>query len=214
MKLAIRQILLTSIVFVIVQLFLMFVLHFTAFSYFDLNSWIRWDSGHYLKIAKEGYNYFPCAGNFGYPLNATEMCGNTGWFPAYPFFIKLLSYLVPHSAKIAVFISKLFYFLCLLMITIITQINKISLRNILYLLIAAVFFDFIYYTAVFPISMMLFFSLLSFNYFLKKKTWLLSLCCAIAAMTYPTAFLLSFVMAVALLIQAILSKNYKEIYKS
>lgn len=208
-----KRLLLTTITFVIAQLFLMLVLDFSNISYFDSDSWVRWDSGHYLKIASEGYNFFPCAGKFGYPEDATEMCGNTGWFPAYPFLIKLLSYLFSDTAILAGYISKLFYILSLFMVTVISKIEKISLKNILFLLLAAFFFGFIYYHAVFPISMLLFFSLLGFYFFIKERLWLSSACCSIAALTYPTGFLLSFVFAFSFLIGIIREARYKELLK-
>jgi hypothetical protein len=38
----------------------------------------QWDGQHYLSIADNGYELFPCPGMPGY------ICGNVGWFPFYP----------------------------------------------------------------------------------------------------------------------------------
>ena len=78
MKRILNQLILVSVVFLITQLLLMVALYFSNLSYFEPGIWSRWDSNLYLDIAKEGYELFPCAGKFGYPINATEMCGNTG----------------------------------------------------------------------------------------------------------------------------------------
>jgi hypothetical protein len=39
---------------------------------------IQWDGQHYLSIARDGYQKFPCL------YNADYICGNIGWFPLYP----------------------------------------------------------------------------------------------------------------------------------
>jgi len=39
---------------------------------------IQWDGQHYLSIAREGYQKYPC------PDNPALICGNVGWFPVYP----------------------------------------------------------------------------------------------------------------------------------
>ncbi|HWR83358.1 MAG TPA: hypothetical protein VN285_08645 [Candidatus Deferrimicrobium sp.] len=38
----------------------------------------QWDGQHYLSIARDGYEKYPCAQRPGYT------CGNVGWFPFYP----------------------------------------------------------------------------------------------------------------------------------
>lgn len=106
-----KKLFLTTIIFLITQFFLWLTLLFSDFDFFELNTWIRWDSGHYLGIAKTNYEFFPCAGKFGYPLDAKELCGNTGWFPGYPMLIKFFSLLYNNYEFVAVFLSKSFYFL-------------------------------------------------------------------------------------------------------
>src|SRR5438309_11904972 len=49
-----------------------------GFNPLHASTWIRWDSGIYLWIAKDGYVLFPCAGK------TATWCGNAGWMPAYP----------------------------------------------------------------------------------------------------------------------------------
>jgi hypothetical protein len=121
MKKIINKLGLTSIAFLIPQLMLLFVLHILDLSYFEAEVWLRWDSAHYLAIAKDGYELFPCAGKFGYPINATEMCGNAGWFPGYPFLIKLFSYIITDPTFVGGLLSKTFYFLSILMIVFIVN---------------------------------------------------------------------------------------------
>jgi hypothetical protein len=39
---------------------------------------IQWDGQHYLSIARDGYEMFPC------PRGPHQICGNVGWFPLFP----------------------------------------------------------------------------------------------------------------------------------
>ena len=48
--------------------------------------WLRWDSFHYLSIAQSGYQGVVCE---------RFVCGNTGWFPLYPFLIRISHGLIP-----------------------------------------------------------------------------------------------------------------------
>ncbi len=43
-----------------------------------INRLIQWDGKHYLSIALNGYEAFPC------PDSPQYICGNVGWFPLYP----------------------------------------------------------------------------------------------------------------------------------
>lgn len=214
MNILLNKLSLTLIVFLVSQLFLWFTLFQSEFLFFDLNTWIRWDSGHYLAIAKNNYEFFPCAGKFGYPLDAKELCGNTGWFPGYPMLVNLFSLIFNNYELVGVYLSKLFYFLSIFLIVLLSQIDKLSFKNIIFLLIPTFFFGFIYYNAVFPISMVLFFSLLAFYFFFKNYIWLVGLCSSIVAFTYPTGFLLSIAFAIHIFIDFLMSRDPKMLLKS
>ncbi|WP_405834598.1 hypothetical protein [Streptomyces sp. NBC_00105] len=49
----------------------------------------RWDSAHYLSIAKTGYEMFWCRDR--YPNLRDVMCGNVAWFPGYPMSVRAVS---------------------------------------------------------------------------------------------------------------------------
>jgi len=199
-KIFLNQIAIVLITFLFSQVVLALILHYLDFGYFNSTNWLRWDSGHYLQIASKGYELFPCAGKFGFPLKSTEICGNTGWFPGYPLLIKLLSYLFKNDIIVAGVISKLFYFMSLLMVLKILDISRFLLKSLLFLCIPAFSFGFIFYNAIFPISAVLFFVLSGIYFFIKRKILLAGLFCFLAAFFYPTGFLLSFVFAITILI--------------
>ncbi|WP_159045976.1 hypothetical protein [Streptomyces sp. WM6372] len=57
--------------------------------YWSPQSRRRWDSEHYLSIAKTGYEMFRCRDR--YPDFPDVVCGNVAWFPGYPMGIRALS---------------------------------------------------------------------------------------------------------------------------
>lgn len=208
-KILMNQLILVLIVFVISQIILTLVLEYLGLDYFDSTNWSRWDSGHYLQIANCGYEFFPCAGKFGYPLNAQEMCGNTGWFPGYPLLIKLFSFFFHDSLTIAGILSKLNFILSLFLVLKISKLNEFSLRNILFLSIPAFSFSFIYYNTIFPISSILLCTLASLYFFIKRKIWITGIFCFLASFFYPTGFLLSIVFAIIILLRKDVSIKQK-----
>lgn len=127
--------------------------------------WVRWDSGLYLDIAKNGHTLIPCADN------PDSWCGNAGWAPLYPLFISFLSSAGFSPGMAALFLSKLFLLLYLLVSAKLWQINDYSPKNWLYMGICAFAPGAIYFHAVFPLSMAVFFMALTHLY-LGKEAWL------------------------------------------
>ncbi|MEU9160951.1 hypothetical protein AB0D29_11875 [Streptomyces sp. NPDC048424] len=58
-------------------------------AYWSTGGRIRWDSAHYLSIAKTGYEMFWCRDR--YPNFRDVMCGNVAWFPGYPMSVRAVS---------------------------------------------------------------------------------------------------------------------------
>ena len=162
-----KQSTIALIAFLLSQLLLAGILAYSGHSYFHADNWRRYDSDHYLSIAERGYELYPCIEQNS--ATAKVYCGNTGWYPGYPYLLKLFHFVIPNTELIAGLLSKLFYFLSLYLIAKIAGINKISLQSLTLLLIAAFFFGFIYYNAVFPISVTTFLVLLSFHFYLKEN---------------------------------------------
>ncbi|MEV0416208.1 hypothetical protein AB0I68_37025 [Streptomyces sp. NPDC050448] len=58
-------------------------------SYWSTAGRRRWDSEHYLSIAKTGYEMFWCRDRYAnFP---DVMCGNVAWFPGYPMSVRAVS---------------------------------------------------------------------------------------------------------------------------
>lgn len=196
-KFNIKKLYLVLLIFIVSQIILDFVLSFSKVNYFLLDNWNRFDSGHYIQISKTGYEYFPCAGKFGYPEDAKEWCGNTGWFPGYPLFIKLFSLIFRDSNLTAVLLTKVFYILNLYLVTLFLDLNKINLKSFLLVTIASISFGFIYLNAIFPMSGVLFWLLLSIYSYINNNYKLSFVSCILASFFYPTGFLVSIILAIS-----------------
>ncbi len=177
------------IAYVLARLFLFYPGELSGYDTMRPGSWARWDAGHYLSIARNGYELFTCD-VIGY--SPDEWCGTTAWLPGYPWLIRLVSRLIgiPRQTA-AVILSGAFAYLSLLVLWRGFMGAQIDRTNILTLLLASFFAGSIYYHAIFPISMVGFFIILCL-YFLREQRWLASgIAGAAAAFTYPSGVLLS-----------------------
>jgi hypothetical protein len=124
---------------------------------FAPSSYGRWDTGHYLHIARSGYNAAWHCGRSHLPANlppGNYLCGTIGWFPGYPFAIRGLSTVTGLSLDTAglVLAWACWYVVLVLMWRLLADARSIRTRW-LCLLLAAFFPGQIYFAAIFPISM-------------------------------------------------------------
>lgn len=151
-----------------------------------VDAWLRWDSGHYLSIADNGYILHPCGPEYGGPSN---WCGNAGWMPGYPRLMGLLARAGLEVAHAGVLLSALFTVGMLVLLW--TGFLGQRARNLPVLGLAALFPGQVYQHAVFPISMCLFFSLLCLFFQERRRPVLAGLAGGVAAFSYTTSFLLA-----------------------
>lgn len=167
------------------------------------DTWIRWDSGHYLKIAERGYEFVSCQ-SIGYS-SPNDWCGNTAWFPGYPLLIRFFAFFFGSYSTAAAIVPPLFFFLTLLLIWNKFLKAKVSRDTLTILTAAAVFPGVIYDHAAFPISLLTF--LLVFILSLLRDGKLVWAGCVgfFASWSYTIGFL-----TVTLpVIQFLLQRNYK-----
>jgi hypothetical protein len=155
-------------------------------------TWSRWDSGHYLYIAQHGYDLFPCPRMLN---SATyqpgSWCGHAGWFPAYPWLVGAVHRLGFPVTATAVVVSWSFALSTLLLLWRTFLRDEAPLPAAGALLFAAFVPGQIYHYAIFPLSMLAFFTVLHL-WLLREGRWLLAgLAGAVAAMTYPIGVLLA-----------------------
>jgi hypothetical protein len=161
---------------------------------FASGSYVRWDAYRYLQIAKGGY-YFDLAG--------PRADANTGWFPGYPLLIHLLQKVSrAKPAFVGRLLALVFQLLTLsLFWGVCRRIAPTPVHRVIGLLLAAFFPAFVYYSAVFPISMVTAFSLLALLAAVDGRFILAGGAGGIAAFCYPTGVLV----AVPLLLAAVLA---------
>ena len=117
---------------------------------FAASSWVRWDSGIYLMIAQVGYRPpVHCPPESHVPT--TAWCGNTGWFPGYPWLVAAVAHRGLPSELAAVLVSALAQLGCLLLVWNLLEDE----RQWPALGLAAFFLGNVYLAAVFPVSLFL-----------------------------------------------------------
>jgi hypothetical protein len=129
---------------------------------------IRWDSGLYLDIAKNGHTLVPC------PDDPNKWCGNAGWAPLYPYLVRWFSYLIPgHSlewSSVIVAWSGLLASFLLVAHMLKGKSTQTLLWHLAILLLAP---GSIYFYAAFPLSWTLFFTLGLYHGLSKfNRTWI------------------------------------------
>jgi hypothetical protein len=143
---------------------------------FAVSSWARWDSGHYAWISRAGYVLEHCQPGSPYP--PTAWCGNTGWFPLYPWMMR-----IANGALISLVFEALVVFVLWRWF--------LGERGIPALLLAAFFPGSIYQQAVFPVSLTIFCAL-AFIACCERERWIPAAVAGCgAAMAYSTGALLA-----------------------
>lgn len=156
------------------------------------SAWARWDSAHYLGIARLGYEFISCK-SIGYPPGLTDACGNAGWFPGFPWLMRAMSWSGLSVEVAAAVLPPLFFLACLAVIwnAFLKPRGEASARDLLVLLAAALFPGNVYFHAAFPISLTAF-CLLLLCTFAQQRSRPAAAGAAIsafgAALSYSTGF--------------------------
>lgn len=161
-------------------------------------TFVRWDSRHYLDIARRGYELVPC--NRSEQI-VTEWCGNAGWYPGYPLLIRALSKLPYQEALIADGIALFFHIAAVLLIWNRFLERKVTLRNLLTLLMFNLGAGAIYLDAAFPVSAVLFFILLCIDRVAAGAVVTGAIAGVAAGILYPTSWVLAPVLLIWLTVR-------------
>ena len=111
----------------------------------------RWDSEHYLSIARTGYEMFRCRDR--YQSFPDVVCGNVAWFPAYPMAIRAVSALGLSLESAAVVVSEVALLAALGVLWWLLG-GRLTPASCLTLAVAAVFPGGIYFHAIFPLALL------------------------------------------------------------
>jgi Gpi18-like mannosyltransferase len=156
---------------------------------FDPRTFVRWDSAHYLAIAEIGYQLYPCQPEAGY--RPGEWCGNTGWFPGYPWMIQLAHRTGLPTDAAGALLSALFHIATLVVLWNAFLGARWSKESALCIFLAGLFPGCIYQHAVFPVSTVVFCALLTLLLLRERRPLAAGLAGAAAALCYPTGLLLA-----------------------
>jgi len=169
----------------------------SEFSKLFLAPWYRWDTRHYIEIADFGYDFASV---------------NSVWPPLYPFFIKLVGFILKPTILSALFVSNIFFIFGLFLLFLFVQDNfgeEISKQSLFYTVIFPTSF---YFIAGYTESVFFFFSIAVFL-FLRKKKWLLAgLISALATLTRVQGLLLIIPIIIELWIEYIPKCDFKKFF--
>jgi hypothetical protein len=157
-------------------------------------SWVRFDSEHYLEIARRGYAFARCGEGASY--GALEWCGNTGWLPGYPLLIRALTFGGLSAPLAAMLIAAVAHLATLLLAARLVRELAWPRRLVLLLLVAAAPGQ-VYQHAVFPVSLFCLLALAAMDAAQHERWEPAALFGAAAAFSYSTGFLLAGVLALA-----------------
>ncbi len=124
---------------------------------FRPSSYGRWDSGHYLRIARDGYVAVWHCGGHSLPPHlppGNYLCGTIGWFPGYPVTMRGLSEITGVSLPMAgLVVAWVCWYVALVLMWRLLEDSRSTLTRWACLLIAAFFPGQVYFAAIFPISL-------------------------------------------------------------
>jgi hypothetical protein len=139
-------------------------------------TWVRWDSYRYITIARDGYVWVP----------EDPPSSNTGWFPGYPLVVHVLSRGLAVKPALAGRAVALAFTLALLVLLWTELLPPAPVgQRLLALCVAGFFPGWIYWHAVFPLSMVVCLSLASLALGARRLYLGAGVCGALAAFTYP-----------------------------
>jgi hypothetical protein len=156
----------------------------------DSSTWWRWDSGNYEDIARDGYQLFRCE------EEPDKWCGDAAWFPAYPWTFGGLHQLGLPLRGTAVVVSWLFAAGTILLLWATFLRRRTGSAVVAGLFYAAFAPGQIYHYAVFPLSMLAFFTVACLWLTYRGRYVAAGIAGAVAALTYPAGVLLAPITAV------------------
>jgi hypothetical protein len=162
-------------------------------------TWAKWDSGLYLDIANRGFILTPCDGVAN--RLPTDWCGNSGWFPGYPFAMRALAATAHIRTDWAgLIISRLALLAVLSILWLVFLKDRPRIEGFMALGLACVFPGGVYFLALFPMSLAVLGLLVLLAGVHFRRSSLAFVGAAVAAFTYPGAVMGGVAVAAALVV--------------
>lgn len=157
--------------------------------HFLLDIWARWDALHYLSIIEQGYQ--PAA-------DLSSQMSNVAFFPAYPYLVRLFTFLLPAGLVsrsvilvIGLALSNLLFLAALAMLYRLVRdrvYDEAAARRTVLLVI--LFPAGFYFSAFYTESLFLFLTLLAFTAALDRRWWLAGLSAGLLTVTRAQGILI------------------------
>ena len=147
-------------------------------------SLIQWDGQHYLSIARDGYEAFPC------PDSPDLICGNVGWFPMYPLIAgaiwKIVGFTGLSISWVMILTNAIALWLALLVLFSLVQ-KKYDQKTAAYSVGALLLFPTsFYFLTAFPYALYLLLAVVIFQLLEQKRYFLAVVPTGMLAVTYPS----------------------------
>lgn len=165
---------------------------------FTAENFSKWDATLYQSIARSGYEFFPCAGQSMW--GAQTFCGNTGWFPLYPWLTKLVAIFVRSVPAAAVLVTAGAFYGVLWLVWNWLLAGAVTTEKVLLLAFAAFFPGALYFIVPYPTPLFLLLILLTFKFLLAERYALAGVCGAMGSLAYSSAPALVLTLGIYLLI--------------
>jgi len=161
-----------------------------AFGYspFEGSTWSRYDSTHYQSIANGGYELYRCPQD--YEPDPGGWCGNAGWFPGYPWLVRALHSLGLPLQGAAVGLAFAFAGATLVLLWRTFFRRRRDVLVTLGLVYAAWAPGQIYHYAIFPMSVLAFFTVAHLWLLQRGRYVAAGLAGAAAVLAYPLGVVL------------------------
>ena len=161
-----------------------------GFDPYSIANYMRWDSGHYLSIATHGYLAETCRGQSTY-----ARCGNGAWMPLYPWIIRFFVTFGVPSEVAGFWISQAALALMMLVVWAFLGQQKLSFRSLAMVLGVAWFPGNIYFSAVFPMSVLGLAIMVFYAGVARGSKGITSIAAFCAPLAYSTGWIVSGCMA-------------------
>jgi hypothetical protein len=183
------------------------------------DSYVRFDSRHYLSIAASGYRIAYCAPDDAHtvpvvgkprPGGLLVYCGNAGWFPAYSYLIRGLNLLGVDRIWAGMACSWALRWLGLWAIASWLKRSQIEPRTAIVTMIAAAAFPgSIYFVAIFPMALTVLALMLCIDGARRERFWQASAAGFVTAFSYASGWVGPTGVAGFLLLTAVRQRSWR-----
>lgn len=172
------------IALLLARLLFSLVAHLNGSNPLSPETWLRWDSEHYIRIAETGYSCNEVDQN---GLNILQ--GNAGWFPGFPLIIRTLHNLTGINFRLLAALIPVFF--CFLLFFELLSLLESSSKHLLLITLLILLPGGIYLQSGFPMSLCILSLLICIKNITRGSLAFASIGGSMAAISHPGAIMLA-----------------------